>query len=358
MKPQTLHLALLAAGMFTAAGSQAQSAYQFIDLGNGTAAGINDKGQIVGASNLGATLWNGADPIALNFGSGGYATAINNAGQIVGATVAHGLPTAVVWNGMTLTSLGASGYGDGITYATCINNIGQVAGGASFGAMSWKGTTPTGLAVNNGFSNVASGINDRGEVVGDAGIYATGDTVATAWNGTTATVLPSLGGNNSYAYAVNNAGEIVGSANIAPNSQTYRATVWQGNTVTILDSLGGSKSFAYAVNNTGEVVGYATNASGANLATLWDGTKAINLNTLLDPNVTQAGWVLTVATGINDQGWIVGDAINARLGEQDAFLLRVSAVPEAEGYLMLLVGLGLIGLMTNFRPKLLRGAAI
>jgi probable HAF family extracellular repeat protein len=348
MKHTSIKFALIAAGMFAAALGHAQAAYQFSDLGNGYATGINDHGQIVGSSSLGATLWTGSDPVALSLGTGGYASAINNAGQIVGATVFHGVPLAALWNGPLLTNLDP--IGGGITYANGINGTGQVVGACDAGAMTWNGGTPTNLNINNGFSYVANGISNGGTIVGNAYSYDSGNTIATAWSGSKVTVLPSLGGSYSDAYAVNNAGVIVGSS--TNTAGTMLAVEWRGANATALGSLGGITSSAYAINGAGQVVGSSTNAAGANLATLWKGTTAINLNNLLNPAVVQEGWVLTAATGINNEGWIVGDAVNAKTGASDAFLLAVSPVPEAGGYVMMLVGLCMIGGLMLFRRRL------
>lgn len=348
MKLQVLHAAALVFGLCAGGAGQAQPAYQYTDLGSGTAAGINDLGQVVGASNLGATLWSGTTAIGLTFGAGGYASAINDAGQIVGATVAHGIPEAALWNGATLASL--NGPGNGFTYANGINGSGDVVGGDGV-AVLWDGKTPTDLAISNGTTVAANGINNAGEIVGSSTIYVNGATVATAWQGADPTVLQSLGGSYSEAYAVNSAGMIVGAANTAANSSTYIATVWNGANVTALASLGGTKSYAFAVNNAGLIVGSSTDAAGNPYATLWDGKSVVNLNTVLNPAVTQAGWVLTLATGINNEGWIVGDAVNARLGESDAFVLRaIDPVPEPETWGMLSAGLILFGIVGRFKP--------
>jgi len=63
------------------------------------------------------------------------------------------------------------------------------------------------------------------------------------------------------------------------------------------------------MNNMGQVVGSSfTTGNSANHATLWNGTTAFNLNSFLDATTIDAGWVLTAAKGINDNGWIVGNA--------------------------------------------------
>ncbi len=88
-----------------------------------------------------------------------------------------------------------------------------------------------------------------------------------------------------------------------------------------------TKAFANAVNNSGQIVGSSALNSNDN-ATIWQGSGpngesvAVNLNSFLTPSETQAGWVLTSATGISNEGWIVGDAYNSKTGADDAFLLK------------------------------------
>ncbi|HEX7643087.1 MAG TPA: hypothetical protein VF472_12845 [Burkholderiaceae bacterium] len=358
MKLQAIYAALLAGGISVASICHAQSSYQFVDLGNGTAAGINDRGQIVGSSSLGATLWQSGATVALSLGADGYATAINNAGQIVGATVAHGVPEAALWFGNTLASL--NGTGSGITYANCINGSGQIGGGDGVATL-WNGKDPTDLGMSNGYSVAANGINNSGMIVGNATVYTDGATVATSWESRNggATVLQGLGGNYSDAYAVNNSGIVVGTANTAASGNTFMAMEWSGGKATTLASLGGSKSYAFAINDAREIVGSSTDAAGTPYATLWNGKSVVNLNSLLNPALAQEGWVLTVATGINSEGWIVGNAVNAKLGESDAFLLKtVDPVPEAGSPAMLAAGLCLIGAAAWLRRRAAASSAM
>jgi probable HAF family extracellular repeat protein len=102
--------------------------------------------------------------------------------------------------------------------------------------------------------------------------------------------------------------------------------------------LGGPEAFANAINNRGQVVGLSYLPDvGFPHATIWDGTTAIDLNSLLDQS--GVGWTLEDATGINSRGQIVGYGINGS-GQTLGFLLTpVSAVPGP------IVGAGLPGLI-------------
>jgi probable HAF family extracellular repeat protein len=173
---------------------------------------------------------------------------------------------------------------------------------------------------------------------------------ATLWNGTAKTDLGAAGGLYSVANAINDAGNVVGySLNTNGNEH---AILWSGTTSTILGTLGGTESGAFAINNTGQVVGYASTGNGAFHATLWTGTTATDLNSFLDASSVSAGWVVIRAYGVNDNGWIVGDANNTITGETHGFLLStVASVPEPETYAMMLAGLGLVGFMARGRKR-------
>lgn len=167
----------------------------------------------------------------------------------------------------------------------------------------------------------------------------------------TFTDLGTLGGTSSFAYGINGAGQVVGFAHPAGNVEIH-ATLWNGGTVTDLGTLGGATSAALGTNNAGQVVGFSITADGTKShAMLWSGSTATDLNTLLDASTVSAGWYLQGATGINDNGWIVGNVGNTFTGVSHAFLLSVSAVPEPESFAMLLAGLGMIGAFVRRRKS-------
>jgi len=197
----------------------------------------------------------------------------------------------------------------------------------------------------------------------------------------TFTDLGTLGGTFSGAYPVSSTDQVAVVSNWG--NSDFHATpwewmrnylVWEANrkeflypenwlepelhsvyTLTLLDNLGGTFSSAYTINNTEQVTGWTfIIGNTATHATLWNGNASTDLNSLLDAAAIGAGWELTMAWGINDNGWIVGDAYNNLTGQYHGFLLSdattpVSPVPEPETYAMLLAGLGLIGFMARRR---------
>ena len=103
-------------------------------------------------------------------------------------------------------------------------------------------------------------------------------------------------------------------------------------------------SIGEGINNYGDVVGFSTTASETGLAFLYTGHTMIALNTLL-PYGSNLG--LFNAYGINDNGWITGQAnVN---GQSHAFLLRPNAVPEPSA--LTLASVGAIALRMGLRRR-------
>ena len=365
--------ALLAASLFSVVAHAALPSYTFTALGvqggrDSEGMAINASGQVAGYSvTTGsaitpAIVWNGTTATQLSTlgGPWSYAYAINASGQVagnsfitpmVGGSYTSNEPThAVVWNGTITTDLGTLGGTQ--SYAYAINASGQVAGksytagNAATHAVVWNGTTATDLGTLGGTYSEASAINASGQVAGRASTTGNMAYHAVVWNGTAITDLGTLGGTYSNAAAINDLGQVVGTSN-------SHATVWNGTIATDLGTLGGTSSSARAINASGQIVGYSyTTGDAATHAVVWNGTTAIDLNSFLDASTVSAGWVLNYARGINDNGWIVGEASNSLLGiGSQAFLLSVSSVPEPEAYGMMFVGLGMLGFMARRRKN-------
>jgi probable HAF family extracellular repeat protein len=262
-----------------------------------------------------------------------------------------------------------------------VNNAGIVVGSSrGFNSMpvQWTGGSPTALGhdVHNatlssvGAFSVATAINNADQVVGWVGPAAAGKQTGFVWHNGTATLLPSFGGDESAAFAINNLGQVGGWAESAVgNNRAFlwtdgnnnnsvnpgemvmlpdmglssavnaindssvaagfvlsggfqrRPVLWNNaSAFTPLPLLPGSaEAEVFAINNHGVAVG-DTSFMGA---TLWSGGQVYNLNALIAPG---SGYTLVQAHGINDQGWIVGDA-RTPVGIIDAGFLLIP-VPE------------------------------
>ena len=189
---------------------------------------------------------------------------LNDRGEIAGTDV-NG--NAALWNGRRTVSLGFAASGDDYSFVTGINANGDVVGVSgksgdfeSTHAFVWKSGTIKQLT---GFSpaTAASGINDRGEVVG----YSLVDGQAQAIRWTAAgrpTRLPSLGGagGTTQPFAINNQGVVVGTSYLGPNSGEQHAVSWSSSgVITDLNLPGSTFGLASGINNRGQVVGQMTN---------------------------------------------------------------------------------------------------
>jgi probable HAF family extracellular repeat protein len=314
-------------------GSRTPSTFSLTDLGIETEAfAINNSGKVVGDKSVPyrvPVIWNGGvatDLGVLNGMPSGIAYSINNSGKAVGHL--SGVPSilrAIMWNGTVPTDLGSLS-GMPATTANGINGRGQVVGFSAASccvpghATLWNrgNITDLGTLPGGSISN-AYAINDIGQIVGNSNT-SSGLFHATLWKGTTPSDLGSLGGNGSFSIAsdINNTGLVVGFSYIGGSA---RATLWniKTNSMTDLGTLpGGAVSFARGINQRGQIVGGSyTTSAGAQHATIWDSGVLIDLNTLLDS--TAIGWILQDATGINNAGQIVGNALFN--GQHHAYLL-------------------------------------
>jgi probable HAF family extracellular repeat protein len=156
--------------------------------------GINDNGDVVGCSGtcgipntpalcLHAVLWRNGRVINLPSLGGAinnYPVVINNAGQIAGISDPSGDATtyAVLWQNGTITSLGALP-GDALSVTQDMNAKGQVVGlscDVNFNCRAFLWEKGVGMIDLNSlippnsplYLTVAEGINDRGEISGNA----------------------------------------------------------------------------------------------------------------------------------------------------------------------------------------------
>lgn len=366
--------------------SAAEASYKITDLGTlgGTyskANEINNRGEIVGTSRtalddarafryFNGTMQNLGSLSSYNSNAEGLNA--NDSGQIVGYynDGIHDRP--FLYSGGVMSDIGTLKVG-GEGEALSINNVGQVVGYSSWsggsqhaflytvaGGMRDLGTMKT----NNAGVSTAKAINNAATatIVG----HAAGNTFvqhAFAYTVTGGMVdLGTLGGSASSANAVNDNGQIVGVSQTTNNAASL-AFIYN-NPVEKMVSLGTlpglTNSYATSINSIGQVVGYAYTTPGDNTPFLYDGDGMIDLRSLVldDPATTgdeRLIWGLAEASGINDEGWIIGSGwIN---GEYHGYVLTPvsgpsgTAVPEPGSIVLAAVALVSGGIVVRAARK-------
>lgn len=317
--------------------------YTIIDLGSlahpdqeqcygvSPGASVNDVG--LGDRAVGSVYHEGERAVAAMFSEeaprtmvsgegGGVANAINVEGQIAGA-VFDTLPDEpcgeatssrpVTWNDdfrsteLELPEDVTSGAG------VAINQHGAVAGWveteAGRRAALWtddgvqiaRHATIEGVA---DYSSEAVGINDDGLVAGTLSWTRDGapQSQAFLWDGDQIQYLEAQLGANGFASAINNFGVVSGS--VIDESGVQRAVLWWRGQIVALGPLDDRPhAVATDVNNAGFAVGYGLRDDGLTRAMFWIGGSPFDLN---DVVATDGGWLLQMATGINDDGVIAG----------------------------------------------------
>ncbi len=248
--------------------------------------GINRQGLAVGASgtgNVASVLWTNGVPLNLGTlgGTNNVATGINASGEVVGYGVVATGTEAFLW-----------------TKATGMQGLGSLAGGGD---------------------SIAFAINRFGKVAGFSGTNGNQAFYAFIWSKTTGMRnLGKLPGyQDSAAYAMNDLGQVVGNSSAGCCAH---ATLWGKTKGSMLDLgvlPGATYSTANGINNVGQVAGVAYYGLNGSHAFVWSPfTGMLDLNNLIPAN---SGWVLELATAINDQGQVVG--LGTLNGQAEAFLL-------------------------------------
>lgn len=341
-----LPAATVAVGLACATPLTAQILYDIVDLGTlneheSTVEGINNSGQVAGTftdENFDehAYRYDADTDTMIDLGTLGGTEAeaydINNNGEIVGQadTSDYGEPYhAFLYSNGNMIDLGTLS-GDEDSRARAINDQGDLIGSSSnsygYGPEIYRPSGGPMIALDDQF--YTSDINNNRVI---AGGYNTDDGLKAAIRTPdgTITTLPGFVAVTSgdTANAINDDGVVVGWARNVDNDR--HAFVYENGTMTDLgtpDGFSGETytSYAYDINAAGEIVGYFDGdgfyydpVSGTMTAL----TDVIDLENSVFDNIISA-------YGINDQGWIIGEAYT-NSGDEHGFLLKpVSAVPE------------------------------
>jgi probable HAF family extracellular repeat protein len=264
--------------------------------------GINDRGEAVGLAETSVPDPDGEDMCA--FGT-------------------HLTCRPFLWRDGHMTALPTLGGNNG--QASAINNRGQIVGisettvpdpgcpaskpGKIISPAFWeRGEVRALHTVAGDPDGFVQGINDRGQAVGSSGTCANIATHAVLWENDTASELPNLGHDGNDAYAINDHGQAVGYVSTTDGS-TIVASLWPNGAhgaVTNLGILtGDGAAFATGINNQGQVVGSTFNSEGWSRGFIWQDKVMTDLNTLIpkDSNLS-----IIAASNINERGQISGMA--------------------------------------------------
>lgn len=307
--------------------------------------GLNDVGQVVGASILNRSGNIGQSrPVVWDYSGvphelwsdqsvGGSLADINNGGEIVGRYGSGSvipLPTSGVPGGRAFYWSATTGRVDiglepfGNSQAVAINDSGQVAGTSEKPSSSFEVPHAFIWDADNGIRELgslggqftfANAMNNLGQVVG-YGDLANGNERAFIWDEQYGMrELPTLNGGETRAIGVNDSGDVL----IAESG--FGSYIWNQTRGFTLDPIGG-----FAFNNLDQIVGGTIGDPS-----IWDTLNGKHRLTDLIPSGT--GWRLEIPFAIDDAGEIVGYGVLN--GQVRGFLLI--PVPEPNSLSLFLV---------------------
>jgi len=267
---------------------------------------LNNAGQVAGDSHLDGGMSHAFCEqldLILPGDEFSFAYDLNDAGMIVGLSARQGgAVRAFVYRQGQMEDLSGSTGNPSVAYG--INNLGAVVGSSfvdgKFDAFAITAGILTLLGSPNG--SPAKRIADSGLIAGDGWLHNGGDLTHFGW------------GSYVNTYDLNNLDEVVGQAGRQP--QEARAFLYARGDMIDLGNLGGSFSRAAGINDRSEIVGYSTNKGGEPRAFVCSCGRIMDLNSLVHAG---DGWILEVASAINNRGQIAG---SGRLnGQFRAFVL-------------------------------------
>ncbi len=256
-------------------------------------------------------------------------------------TVTGRICRGFVWDDGVMTGLPTLGGNQG--FAASVNDRGQIVGWAEtpvrdptcnipqvlqFRAVLWepkKGRKRELPPFPGDSTSAATGINERGQVVGisgdcDVAVGRFSARHAVLWEGGRVKDIGNLGGSSWHTpVAINERGDIVGFSNppdAGDGSFIAHAFLWtRRHGIRDLGTLDSDlTSQANSINSRGQVVGVSSGS--VNRAFLWDGAMR-NLNELMGPDFADS---LVSAQDINDAGQITGRVFERSTGRTLVFV--------------------------------------
>jgi probable HAF family extracellular repeat protein len=310
------------------------------------AAGINDHGWSIGASQTGlldpvpfpqdrAVAWIGRGMINLGTiegGSNSIGISINNVGQLVGISD-NGVPDpfSIFQAGIQIRTffgehgqlhdIGSLGGPDTIPGPGCTNERPGSIVGTSYTSFTpnadtgiptlhpflWENGTMLDLGSLGGTLTFGQCANNRGDVIGESTLPGNLLNHAFLWHRGRMKDLGTLGGDNSEAIWMNDSGDIVGSADLS-TPDIHDAVRWRHGQILDLGTVDGDGcSRGRAINSRGQIVGGSSDCHNFLHAFVWnEGGPMLDLNALIPPG---SGLQLTNAININDRGEILAKSI-------------------------------------------------
>ena len=323
---------------------------------NGTSGGsyyVNAAGMVAGQDSTSSQAFLYADgkfnPLGSLGGNGTYVTGMNASGEVVGYGNEAGNASthAFTYTGGRITDLKT--LGGTTSSAIAVNNAGQVVGNSNISgdaashAFLYAQGGMTDLGTLGGTSSGAVAINGSGIVIGNSTLGGDASKHAFEYVGGSMIDIGTLGGTTSTAVAINSSGVMIGNATTANNAATH-AFIFANGKMTDLGTLGGKNSYALGMDSFGDVIGMSTLAgSTVQHSFLYSNGKRTDLSTLF-PGVTSF-----VAAGINDARQVIGTA-TTQAGSIRGLI--VSAVPETQGFMLMVAGFAALATIGRRRRDL------
>jgi probable HAF family extracellular repeat protein len=322
--------------------------------GNGLGVGASETSVLdpyTGSPSLHAVIFHDGqvqDLGTLPGGTESIAGAVNDAGQVTGFSLSGppdlfsqfvgfvmGSPLQTfIWQHGVMRDIGTLGGPD--AFGSGLNARGQIAGisptestpNPSTGLPTihpflWQNGHMRDLGTLGGTLAMTTGMNNRGEVIGESGLTGDNTVAPFLWNGKKMIDLGSFGGGFGETHWINHRGDVAGDS--FTTSATFDGFLWRNGRLIDLPPLPGTvNAFPQSVNDRDQVVGETDDANyNPIIAALWVGDRTYDLNTLIAPSSLH----LVSAGYINNRGDIVGWGLLPDGSQREFLLTRNPSVP-------------------------------